>query len=310
MRRLSALFLITFVACSLSSCSTVHKARQYDVLRENIRNLSTTLDRERQLKDQAISQLGAEKATLLAEKDKEIERLLSEKKALETARDISMTKEAELNTVVKNKERTISGLEAEISTLKARNYAMNTKILALEAKKDAVLGAVEEKESKISELEAARLALEKSLTQELSEYKTKLEMTERGLVITFLAEIFFDSGKNIIKESAKPTINKVATVLKEKVPDSYIAVEGYTDNDPIKHSAWESNWELSSARALAVLHELINMNTVNPKRLSAVGYGEYRPVESNATPAGKQQNRRVEIVILPTKIEKVKDGTI
>jgi chemotaxis protein MotB len=187
---------------------------------------------------------------------------------------------------------------------------MNTKIQALEAKKNEVLGAVEEKESKISELEAARLALEESLSQELAEYKTKLEMTERGLVITFLAEIFFDSGKNIIKDSAKPTINKVATVLKEKVPDSHVAVEGYTDNDPIRHSAWESNWELSSARALAVLHELININTVRPERLSAIGYGEYRPVKSNATPEGKQQNRRVEIVILPTKIEKVKDGGI
>jgi chemotaxis protein MotB len=81
-----------------------------------------------------------------------------------------------------------------------------------------------------------------------------------------------------------------------------VGIEGHTDNDPIKKSGWKSNWELSTARALSVLHYL-SEQSVNEPRLSAIGYGEYRPVASNDIKDGRQKNRRVEIVILP-KIEK------
>ncbi|PIP18961.1 MAG: hypothetical protein COX41_05460, partial [Candidatus Omnitrophica bacterium CG23_combo_of_CG06-09_8_20_14_all_41_10] len=100
--------------------------------------------------------------------------------------------------------------------------------------------------------------------------------------------------------------DKVAEVLNRDVPDSQVAVEGHTDNDPIKYSGWKSNWELSSGRALAVLHYLVDECKVEPQRLSANGYGEYHPVAPNDTPQNKQKNRRVEIVILPSKVSKVK----
>jgi len=167
--------------------------------------------------------------------------------------------------------------------------------------------SLEQENKKLTDLEKAKSELALSLEQELGDYKAKLKMTERGLVITFLAEIFFDSGKDVIKENAKPILDKVAKVLNESVVDSYVAVEGYTDNDPIKYSGWRSNWELSSARSLAVLHYFIDFAKVAPQRLSAVGYSEYRPVAANTDPDGKRQNRRVEIVILPSKMEKVKN---
>jgi chemotaxis protein MotB len=131
-------------------------------------------------------------------------------------------------------------------------------------------------------------------------------MTERGLVITFVSEIFFDSGKDKVKEDGKATLDKVAEVLNRDVPNSGVAVEGHTDNDPIKYSGWKSNWELSSARALAVLHYLVDECKVKPQRLSANGYGEFHPVASNDSTQNKQKNRRVEIVILPSKVSKVK----
>ncbi|MDD5195621.1 MAG: flagellar motor protein MotB [Candidatus Omnitrophica bacterium] len=162
-----------------------------------------------------------------------------------------------------------------------------------------------EKEKEVSSLEKAKEELAKSLQKELGDYKAKLQMTERGLVITFLAEVFFDSGKDVIRTDGKESLQKVAQVLNKDVPDSNVAIEGHTDNDPIKYSSWKSNWELSSARALAVLHYFVDEAKVAPERLSANGYGEYKPVASNDNPAGKQQNRRVEIVILPS-ISKVK----
>ena len=162
------------------------------------------------------------------------------------------------------------------------------------------------KDREISDLEQAQRELEESLKKEIGNYKAKLEMTERGLIITFVSEIFFDSGKDNVKQTGKTTLGKVAEVLNRDVPNSNVAVEGHTDNDPIKYSGWKSNWELSSARALAVLHYLIGEGKVKPQRLSANGYGEFHPVAPNNTAQNKQKNRRVEIVILPSKLSKVK----
>jgi chemotaxis protein MotB len=94
-------------------------------------------------------------------------------------------------------------------------------------------------------------------------------------------------------------LDKVAAVLTTTVSDLNIGIEGHTDNVPIKYSGWKSNWELSTARALSVLHYLEDSKNIDPKRLSATGYGEFQPVTVNDTPEGRQKNRRVEIVILP-----------
>jgi len=131
----------------------------------------------------------------------------------------------------------------------------------------------------------------------------KLEMAERGLVLTFVSEVLFDSGKATLRSEARETLRKVADVIKEKVADRGVGVEGHTDNQPIKHSGWRSNWELSTSRATAVLHAL-EEDGVNPRRLVATGYGEYHPVDSNDTHEGQQKNRRVEIVILPKQLTK------
>lgn len=151
------------------------------------------------------------------------------------------------------------------------------------------------------ELEAARAELERRLRGEKG---VTVGLEERGLVVTFVAEVLFDSGKAKIRDEAHDVLNKVAKVITDKVADRNIAVEGHTDNEPIKYSGWKSNWELSTARATSVLHYLEEKGTA-PKRLQATGYGEYRSVASNDTPEGRQKNRRVEIIILPkmTKAE-------
>lgn len=191
--------------------------------------------------------------------------------------------------------------------LELENSNLRYKISQLKKEKvKAVEQVAEEKNKELSELEQAKLDLEKSLKKEIGEYKAKLKMTERGLVITFLSEVFFDSGKNDVKEDGKLSLQKVAEVLNSGVPNSNVAVEGHTDNDQIKYSAWTSNWELSSARALAVLHYLVDECKIRPQRLSANGYGEFRPVAPNDSPENKERNRRVEIVILPSLVSKVK----
>lgn len=199
--------------------------------------------------------------------------------------------------------------ESEISRLKKQMDVMkkekDDEIASLQAQRQRDIERLQEKTGmQLTELEKAQNELTESLKNELGEYKAKLEMTERGLVITFLAEVFFSPGKDVVGEKGKESLKKVAAVLNADVPNSQIAVEGHTDSDPIKFSGWRSNWELSSARALAVLHFLEDDCGVSPKRLSANGYGEYHPVSPNDTSEGKRQNRRVEIIILPEKLAK------
>lgn len=164
---------------------------------------------------------------------------------------------------------------------------------------------IEELSAQLEELNRTKMLLEDRLQGEIGEKQVSLKMQERGLVITVVGDLLFDSGKAKIRSEAYEVLDKVARVLKENVPGYNVGIEGHTDNIPIRHSGWKSNWELSSARALSVLHYLVNEKDISPERLSANGYGEFRPVAPNDTREGRQLNRRVEIVIL-AQAEKAK----
>ena len=165
--------------------------------------------------------------------------------------------------------------------------------------------------SELDQLEQAKGQLEERLKNEIAQNQVKVEMLERGLVITLVTEVLFDSGKDKLRSQALETMEKISPVLKTTVRDLPLGVEGHTDNVPIKFSEWKSNWELSTARALSVLHYLIDLQGIDPQRLSATGYGEYRPLTSNDTTEGRKKNRRVEIVILPRMIQdRTADGKI
>src|SRR5271154_6240556 len=150
----------------------------------------------------------------------------------------------------------------------------------------------------MTELERAKEELEKQLQDEINNKQVKVEMQDKGLVITFVSEVLFDSGKAKLRKDSYSKLDKVADVLNTTVADLNVGIEGHTDNQPIKKSGWKSNWELSTARALSVLHYLSDKSVAQP-RLRATGYGEYKPVAPNDTKEDRQKNRRVEIVILP-----------
>ena len=160
-------------------------------------------------------------------------------------------------------------------------------------------------EEQLLKLKEAYAALERSLRREIDEKKVTLGIEKRGLVITFVSSVLFDSGKANLRSQAHKALNKVVAVCRKIVADREVGIEGHTDNQPIRHSGWESNWELSTARATSVLHYL-EKKGISPERLSATGFGKYRPLTTNRTVEGRQKNRRVEIVILPEKIVRVK----
>jgi chemotaxis protein MotB len=153
-----------------------------------------------------------------------------------------------------------------------------------------------------SSLESTKSMLEQRLKEELAKGDLQVEMQDKGLVVTVLNNILFDSGKTQLKTSAIQTLHKVGQVLQTEVPDHLVLIEGHTDTDPIKYSNYKSNWDLSAQRAVEVVHYFVNEMGLNPKRLVASGYGEYQPVAPNTTVAGKSANRRVEIIISPKKL--------
>lgn len=123
---------------------------------------------------------------------------------------------------------------------------------------------------------------------------------DRGIVISIDA-IFFDTGKSEINPKNVGKFIKVGKILSNI--NNYIRIEGNTDNIPIKTALFPSNWELSVLRATTVCRLFIDKCNIVPTKISAVGYSEYRPVDSNGTEKGRSHNRRVDIVILRTSLD-------
>ena len=126
--------------------------------------------------------------------------------------------------------------------------------------------------------------------------KVNVTIRRRGLVIQLLTDkVFFQSGSATLKPYAKGLVDKIAVVVRGE-REHPIVVEGHTDSQPISGSQYPSNWELSGARAGAVIRDF-TANGVNPRRVSGGMYASQEPIDSNSTPEGRAKNRRVEIVL-------------
>jgi len=126
----------------------------------------------------------------------------------------------------------------------------------------------------------------------------KIDHNERWVQVQINTSILFDVGSSVLENDAYDPLNALARVLKP-LPN-VVHVEGHTDNVPISTKRFPSNWELSAHRAASVVH-LFTKGGIKPARLSAIGYGEHRPLSSNKTAKGRRENRRVVVVILADK---------
>ncbi len=129
-----------------------------------------------------------------------------------------------------------------------------------------------------------------------------MEINQRGLVIHVVESALFESGQAVLKPGALAMLDRIAEEIKD-LPNQ-IRVEGHTDNRPIATARFPSNWELSSARATAVVRYLIDKHGFSPEKLSALGFGEYRPLAPNDSDDNRAKNRRVDIVILTDNLSK------
>jgi chemotaxis protein MotB len=157
---------------------------------------------------------------------------------------------------------------------------------------DPEANATQEDMAKLME-QVNQLINEKGLQNEVT-----VNMGEIGVWITFKDFVLFDSGSATIKPEMVGTLVELGKIL--TTVNNYVRVEGYTDNVPISTSTFSNNWDLSVMRASKVLEIVVSQAGFPPDKISAIGYGEYRPVAPNDTDENKAKNRRVDIVILKT----------
>ncbi|MCU9595072.1 flagellar motor protein MotB [Caldibacillus thermolactis] len=142
------------------------------------------------------------------------------------------------------------------------------------------------------------------------EGKLQTSLSDEGLLLTINDTILFDSGSAEIREHDKQIAREISHLLVINPPHN-VVITGHTDNVPIHNSNFESNWELSVTRAVNFMELLLENEKLDPRWFSAKGFGPYQPIASNESASGRQQNRRVEVLILPNnKLSQQDEETI
>ena len=187
--------------------------------------------------------------------------------------------------------------QAEASGFKDKLAESQSRIDALEKEKES---AVQSHKSLEDEMRAA-----------LESKDVAISNLQGKLTVNILDRVLFDSGEAQLKPDGEAVLRKVAAILTQH-PELKIHVIGHTDNVPFRAGGgrFPTNWELSTARATSAVRFLCESCGVDPKRLGAVGYGEFRPVADNSTPEGRARNRRIAITILPDELAGVDTSSL
>jgi len=147
------------------------------------------------------------------------------------------------------------------------------------------------------DLEKIHRELQQKLSNQIAQHTVAIQMGRNGLIIRLREAGFFRSGSATPQPETLATLREVAASLSQTPYD--LRIEGHTDNIPIRTDEFDSNWELSTARATRIARILLDQDTMPPDHVSAAGYAEFHPVASNATAEGRAENRRVDLVVMP-----------
>ncbi|MBR4265828.1 MAG: OmpA family protein [Bacteroidales bacterium] len=190
-------------------------------------------------------------------------------------------------------------MESNYSDLQKRYDALNSQVGGNQTEINSLKQQLAAKDSVLSSLNSlVSNALKGFSTDEL-----KVQVKDGKLYVSLMDKLLFKSASAEVESKGQNAIKKLAKVLANN-PDCGILVEGHTDNQPIKNSVYKDNWDLSTARATTVVR-LLSEGGLAQKRLTAAGRGEFSPVASNSTDAGRAQNRRTEIILTPNLLDEV-----
>jgi len=198
---------------------------------------------------------------------------------------------------VEDVEKLLAQAKEEIAKRDAAYADLKEKLDAAEAR---IHELVQEQDMAVS----TRKSLEDEMRAALESKDVTISRLQGKLTVNILDRVLFDSGEAQVKFDGESVLRKVAGFLTQH-PELKVHVIGHTDNVPIKPAArsrFPSNWELASARANAAVRFLSEQGGVDPRRLGAVGYGEFRPIADNSTPEGRARNRRIAITVLSEEL--------
>ena len=237
--------------------------------------------------------------------------------------EIYNAKVAELNktkAALEQEQAARKACDKKQAELDAEAAALKAQLAALGQDMSSTKTDLEKAKKRVEELRRAQEQAEKRAAQfrdMVAKFKSmidagKLQVEFRdGLILVKLPDnILFDSGKTDLKPAGQEAIKQV-TVILASIQGRKFQVTGHTDNIPIKSKKFASNWELSTARAVEVVRFMIN-NGMESSHVSAAGFGEFDPIGDNADDSGRQQNRRIEIIVMPNvdELPKLDEGEL
>ena len=284
-------FLVVLLAAGLSACSVMQGTYQKKV--DEADALARSLAALQKKNDDLIAENAVLKADL-ARMTQQNEKLATDLSYVTDQRDKAIADREELDGILRSRSdslsQTISELRRKVAVLEEENAK-------LKAENASLVKAREEQVQKVSSTYESLLEKMKS---EISQGQVTISELKGKLTVNMVDSILFDSGRAEVKKGGLEILGKVVSILKD-VNDKSIRIEGHTDNVQISRALaqrYPTNWELSAARAINVARYL-QAQGIDPGLLSAVAYGEWKPVATNDTVEGRAKNRRIEIILVP-----------
>ncbi len=284
-------FLVVLLAAGLSDCSVMRGTYRKKV--DEAESLTKRLSALERKHDDLIAENAVLKSDL-ARMTLQNEKLTTDLSYASDQRDKADADKEELDRILRSRSdslsqtivelrRKIDGLDAENAKLKEENASL-----------------VKAREEQVRKVSSTYENLLEKMKSEISQGQVTISELKGKLTVNMVDSILFDSGKAEVKKGGLEVLGKVISILKD-VSDKSIRIEGHTDNVPISQALarrYPTNWELSAARAINVARHLQDQG-IDPANLSAVAYGEWKPVATNDTEEGKAKNRRIEIILVP-----------
>jgi chemotaxis protein MotB len=288
-------FLVVLLAAGLSACSVMQGTYQKKV------DEADTLTRRLAALQKEHDDLAAENAALKA-RNEELqadlagtkERMATDLAYVTAQRDKAAADKEELDRILRSRSDSLSQTISELRSRVADLDAENAKLKAENA------GLVKAREEQVEKVSSTYESLLEKMKSEISMGQVTISELKGKLTVNMVDSILFDSGKAEVKKGGLEILGKVVSILKD-VSDKSIRIEGHTDDVQISRALaqrYPTNWELSAARAINVARYLQGQG-IDPGHLSAVAYGEWKPVATNDTEAGRAKNRRIEIILVP-----------
>jgi len=290
-KRIVLSFLVVLLAAGLSACSVMQGTYQKKVDEADM--LAKRLSALERKHDDLIAENAVLKADL-ARMTLQNEKLTTDLSYASDQRDKADADKEELDRILRSRSdslsQTIVELRRKIDDIDAENAKLKEENASL----------VKAREEQVQKVSSTYESLLEKMKSEISKGQVTISELKGKLTVNMVDSILFDSGKAEVKKGGLEILGKVISILKD-VDDKSIRIEGHTDDVPISRALarrYPTNWELSAARAINVARHLQEQG-IDPGQLSAVAYGEWKPVATNDTAEGKAKNRRIEIILVP-----------